>query len=272
MHDVHARLVAFDVDGTLLDSENPVSGVTAESLRELQKRGLQIVLVSSRPIASLEFLARGLGLDAHLIAYNGALARTASGRQLTAESFRVDRSLIDVLRTFSNMGGAVNLYVSDGLHWMAFGQSTLIEVEERATGLTADSRLPSDALQDTVGISVLKVMCRGNESACIRLLGDMEAFPNLDAVASGLDCCDIQAKGVGKADAMTVLCRHLGIAPGDVVAFGDSDSDAPMLHMAGYGVAVGAATARARTAAREHIDGPGSNALAGWLDRIVTSD
>lgn len=272
MPDVHAQLVALDIDGTLLDSENPISDVTAASLRELRKRGLQIGFVSSRPIASLAFLARGLGVEAHLIAYNGALVRTVSGRQLIAESFGIDGRLVDVLRTFSHEGGAVNLYVSDGLHWMAFGQSAFIEIEERATGLAADSRLPSDALLNTVGTSVLKIMCRGTEAACRRLLSEMETYSNLHAVASGVDCCDIQAKGVGKADAMMVLCRHLGIEPDDVVAFGDSDSDAPMLQMAGYGVAVGAATARARAAAREHIDGPGSNALAGWLDRIVTSD
>ena len=95
---------------------------------------------------------------------------------------------------------------------------------------------------------------------------------DLVAVASGYDCCDIHAKGVGKAHAIRELCQHLGIAMDDVVAFGDSDSDAPMLRMAGYGVAVGAASARAKMAARDHIDGPGSDAIAGWIDRIAASD
>lgn len=272
MRDVFARLVAFDIDGTLLDLENPISDVTAASLRELRKRGLQIVFVSSRPIASLVLLAQRLGIDAHLIAYNGALARNMSGQELLSESFVIDGPLIDILRRFCSSGGAVNVYVGGALQWLAFGQSTFVDIEELATGLTADSRLSSDALPKVAGTSVLKVMCRGVELACKQLLVDMESYSNLDAVASGWDCCDIQAKGVGKGHAVKVLCRNLGIAPDDVVAFGDSDSDASMLRLAGYGVAVGAATERAKMAAREHIDGPGSNALADWLDRIATAD
>lgn len=272
MHDVRARLVAFDIDGTLLDSDNPVAGATAASLRELRKRGLEIVFVSSRPIASLVMLARAIGVDAHLIAYNGALVRSVSGRQLIADGFVINERLIDVLRRFSIAGGAVNFYVCEGLRWLASGPAESIDVEERATGLTADERLASDALPNLAGIPVLKVMCRGAEADCKQLLDDMKAYSGLDAVASGRDCCDIQARGVGKAHAMRVLCQDLGIAMRDVVAFGDSDSDASMLRMAGYGVAVGAATDRAKTAAREHIDGPGSNALAVWTGRIVMSD
>lgn len=272
MHDVHARLVAFDIDGTLLDLDHPVATATAASLRELQMRGLEIVFVSSRPIASLVLLARAIGVDAHLIAYNGALARSASGRQLIAEGFVIAGELTEVLRRFSIAGGAVNFYLCEGLRWLAFGPAEFMDVEERATGLTADERLTSDALPNLAGISVLKVMCRGEEAACKQLLRDMKTYSSLDAVASGRDCCDIQSKGVGKAQAMRVLCQALGVGMHDVVAFGDSDSDAPMLHMAGYGVAVGAATDRAKLAAREHIDGPGSNALAVWVDRIAMSD
>jgi Cof subfamily protein (haloacid dehalogenase superfamily) len=272
MHDVHAQLVVFDIDGTLVDSENPMSDVTAGALRELQKRGLQIAFASSRPIASLALLARHVGVDAHLIAYNGALARCASGQQLIAESFVMDMRLINVLRKFSTAGGAVNVYVYERLHWLAFGPSAFIDLEERATGLTADSRFPPEALLNVAGSSVLKVMCRSSRLACKQLLRDMDAYFDPVAVASASDCCDIQAKGVGKAHAIRELCHNLDIAPNDVVAFGDSDSDASMLRMAGYGVAVGAASARAKMAAREHIDGPGSDAIAGWLDRIAASD
>lgn len=268
MHIVHARLVVFDIDGTLIDSENPISELTKGALRELQKRGLEIVFASSRPIASLESLARGIGVDAHLIAYNGALARSASGQQLAAESFVMTTQLISVLREFSTAGGAVNIYLYERLQWLAFGSAVLIDLEESATGLTADSRLPPEALSNIAGSPVLKVMCRGSELACKQLLGDVDAYPDLVAVASAFDLCDIHAKGVGKAHAIRELCRHLDIASSDVVAFGDSDSDAQMLRMAGYGVAVGAASARAKMAARDHIDGPGSDAIAGWIARI----
>lgn len=268
MRDVRAQLAVFDIDGTLLDAENPISDATAGALRGLQNRGLQIAFASSRPIASLALLAQRIGVDAHLIGYNGALARCASGRQLIAESFVMDTPLVNLLADFATAGGAVNVYVYERFRWLAFGPSAFIDVEEGATGLTADSRFPPEALVNVAGSSVLKVMCRASELACKQLLGDMGESLDPVAVASACDCCDIHAKRVGKAHAIRELCQHLDIAPDDVVAFGDSDSDAPMLQMAGYGVAVGAASARAKMAAHDHIDGPGSDAIAGWMDRI----
>lgn len=269
MHDVHAQLVVFDLDGTLLDADHPISGATARALRTLPQRGLQAAFASSRPLASVELFARRVGVATHLIGFNGALAVSVDGRRLVEESFVLDARLIELLRGFSRDGGLVNVYRRS--HWLAVGPAAAIDHEERATGLTADSRSPARALADLDGSPVLKIMCRGSESACRQVVDAVDEFSALTAVSAGRDCCDIQANGVDKARAVRELCHHLDIAPGGVVAFGDSDSDAAMLQMVGYGVAVGAASARAKTAARELIAGPGSNAVAEWLDRITTA-
>lgn len=269
MRDVRAQLVVFDLDGTLLDADNPISEVTVRALRELQQRGLAIAFASSRPLASVELFARRAEVAAHLIGFNGALAVSADGRELISESFLVDGRLPALLRQFFDTGGLVNVYRRS--HWLAVGPAAAIDHEERATGLTADSRSSAAALSDLAGSSVLKIMCRGGESACRGLLTAVAEFSNLGAVSAGWDCCDIQAKGVDKARAVRELCRELHITADGVVAFGDSDSDASMLAMAGYGVAVGAASPRARQAARDVIAGPGSDAVAGWLDRITAA-
>ncbi len=267
MPDVHAQLVVLDIDGTLLDAANPLSDATTGALRGLQQRGVQIAFASSRPLESVELLARTVGVTAHLIACNGAVAVCASGRELMAQSFVMDMQLIAALRRFSAAGGLVNVYRRS--HWLAVGPAASIRHEEAATGLTADVRPSVDALVDIAGTPVLKVMCRGSRSACAQLLDEVRGFAGLAGVVSGSDCCDIQADGVDKARAVNRLRGDLGIAPSGVVAFGDSDSDALMLGSAGYGVAVGAASASARNAAREHIDGPGTDAIAEWLDRVT---
>jgi Cof subfamily protein (haloacid dehalogenase superfamily) len=269
MSDVRARLVAFDIDGTLLDTDNPLSARTADGLRELQHRGLQLAFASSRPIGSLVLFARHIGVTAHLVGFNGAVVVCDGGRQLVAETFVMDARLIGVLRTFADTGGAVNVYRPS--HWLAVAPAAATDHEERATGLIADQRGTPDELAPLVGESVLKVMCRGSKSACADVLDEVGASADLTAVTSGWDCCDIQARGVDKATAIAELCRSLQITSADVVAFGDSDSDAPMLQLAGYGVAVGAASERAKAASREHIDGPGSEAVADWLGRITAS-
>ena len=92
----------------------------------------------------------------------------------------------------------------------------------------------------------------------------------LDVISRHPDALQASVLAAGsRVDALLALCRGLEIAPAGVVAFGDSDSDAPMLQLAGYGVSVGAATELTRAAAREHISGPGSEAVAEWLGRIA---
>lgn len=269
MSDVRARLVVFDIDGTLLDTDNPLTARTADALRELQHRGLQLAFASSRPIGSLELFARHIGVTAHLIGFNGAVVARDCGRQLRAATFVVDARLTGVLRKFADTGGAVNVYRPS--HWLAIGPAAATDHEEQATGLTADQRGTPDGLAQLAGDSVLKVMCRGSKSACADVLGEVAGFADLTAVTSGWDCCDIQARSVDKASAVSELCRSLEITPADVVAFGDSDSDAPMLQLAKYGVAVGAASERVKAVSCEHIDGPGSEAVADWLGRITAS-
>ena len=268
MRDVHAQLVVFDLDGTLLDTDHPISETTVRAIRDLTERRVRVAFASSRPLASVELFARRVGVSADLIGFNGALAVAADGRRLVAETFVLDAELTVLLRDFADTGGLVNVYRPS--HWLAVGPAAAIDHEERATGLTADSRPSAAALADLVGSSILKIMCRGSESACGRLLDAVDESA-LTALAAGWDCCDIQAKGVDKARAVAELCDHLGIPPTGVVAFGDSDSDASMLRLAGYGVAVGAASVRAKEAAGELIGGPGSDALAEWVDRITVA-
>ncbi|MBS9534680.1 HAD family hydrolase [Mycobacterium sp. M1] len=269
MSAVRARLVVFDIDGTLLDPDNPVSPGTVGALRDLQDRGLQLAFASSRPIESLALFARDLGVTAHLIGFNGAVATSTAGRQLVAETFVVDTLLTELLRRFADSGGAVNVYQPAG--WLAVGPAAATDHEEQATGLTADRRSTPDRLSELADESAFKVMCRGSTAARAELLSAVADLAGLTAMTSGPDCCDIQARGVDKATAMQELCQDLGITPEAVVAFGDSDSDAPMLALAGYGIAVGNATESAKAAAHEHIPGPGSAAVAEWLGRITAS-
>lgn len=259
----------LDIDGTLLDAYTPLSARTAEALRDLRHRGLQLAFASSRPIGSLQLLARQLDVAAHLIGFNGAVVVRDCGRQLIAETFVVDARLTGALRTFADTGGAVNVYQPS--RWLAVAPAAATDHEEQVTGLTADERGTPDALAQLLGESVLKVMCRGSTSARADVLDELAVRDDLTAVTSGWDCCDIQARGIDKGIAVSELCRSLQITPADVVAFGDSDSDAPMLQLAHYGVAVGAASERAKAVSCEHIDGPGSEAVADWLGRITVS-
>jgi len=67
------RLIAIDLDGTLLDDSKQVTGPTADSLRCLAAQGIKAVIASARPPRSVRQIYRSLGLDTWQINYNGAM-------------------------------------------------------------------------------------------------------------------------------------------------------------------------------------------------------
>ena len=66
------RLVAIDVDGTLVDDEKNIPPVNLRALRVAHARGVHIAIASGRMVQSIEIMERRLGLDCAMIAYNGA--------------------------------------------------------------------------------------------------------------------------------------------------------------------------------------------------------
>ena len=90
------KLVAIDLDGTLLNSFVEVSENTKKSLLEAKNRGVEIVISSGRPISSTESLALELGVDNYLISGNGAAVYDIKKQEIL-----YDRFLGNVLEMFT---------------------------------------------------------------------------------------------------------------------------------------------------------------------------
>src|ERR1043165_4220474 len=95
------KLVAVDLDGTLLDRDKKVSHQTIQALKCLPNRGVKVVIASARPPRSVRHIYRQLGLDTWQINYNGALIWDEKGQQpIFHRPLRASlaRQMIDVAR------------------------------------------------------------------------------------------------------------------------------------------------------------------------------
>ena len=81
------KLVAIDLDGTLLNSYGEVTPKTKEALQNAKSQGIEIVLSSGRPISSTESLAVELGVDNYLISGNGAAVFDIQNQKLICDRF-----------------------------------------------------------------------------------------------------------------------------------------------------------------------------------------
>jgi HAD superfamily hydrolase (TIGR01484 family) len=228
------RLVAADLDGTLLRGDGTVSARTRAALARVAAAGVTIVLVTARPPRAVRKLARDLGLGGLAICCNGALVYDLDAGSIvggTPLSEATAHELIAALRR------------------AAPGVCFAVEAEEghgQEPAYAPHSPHPPD---DGLRLADAPALCTGGVAKLIALhptlpLADLlhlarEAAGEVAVVThSGAPFVEIAAPGVTKAAALATLCTARGIAPAEVVAFGDAPNDLPMLAWAGRGVAV----------------------------------
>lgn len=236
------RLIAADVDGTLVDDRRQIPPAVREALAEARAAGCRLTLATGRMYASVLPFAEAAGTNAPLILYNGAALVERGSRRVT---FRRCLPLADAqlaLTLLRRFPLHVNLYAGESLY--------IERVTAAATESMVKDGVTAQAVGDLVaflGEDPVKLLCIGEpvaleafrvvflaERARRDLPGQM---PHL--VRSEPTYLEVLPPGVNKGVALAELARQLAIPLEAVVAFGDNLNDAEMLEVAGLGVAVG---------------------------------
>ncbi|YAL84213.1 HAD family hydrolase [Dermacoccaceae bacterium W4C1] len=232
------RLVASDLDGTLLASDGTVSPRTARAWARLAQLGIESVLVTARPPRWIDPLASIVGEHGLAICTNGAFVYDVGQRTLV-EQHGMDRAAVLQIVTrlreaFPDIGFAVES--PEGLY------REPAYADPHAEELPGMPLLPIEQLPSQVVVGKLLAIRPGPADAGFvtaveRIVGDLGivAFSGVDALA------EISAPGVTKGAALRRWCAEHEIAAEHVWAFGDMPNDLPMLRWAGrsFGVAGG---------------------------------
>ena len=228
------RVVATDLDGTIVRSDGTVSDATRAALAAAESAGALVVLVTGRPPRWLQGMADATGHRGVAVCANGALVYDLHTDEVVGSyplSVEIAREVVATLRVaIPGIGFAVET-VTDGFghepayrpRWATDG-ALVAEVEELLSGplaklLARHEELDSDALL-----------------AAAREVVDADVATMTHSSRDGL--LEISAPGVSKATTLAALCAEHDRRSGDAVAFGDMPNDLPMLAWAGHSVAV----------------------------------
>ncbi|WP_402461995.1 HAD family hydrolase [Isoptericola aurantiacus] len=281
------RLVASDLDGTLLRSDGTVSARTRAALRAVEDAGVEVVLVTARPPRWLAGLADCVGGHGRVVCLGGAAVwDLASASALEVDGFDVDdvRALVDALRS-AVPGVALALEHADGPvfdPWFPKDEPGLpasvrrlpVEQTLRATG-TSPSRSPVGKLLAVRPGTGLSTRVGDVQRGAVDDAAQDAFFATVRAVvgdrahlafsgAAGL--AELLAPGVTKDAALARWCARLGIDADDVWAFGDMPNDLPMLRWAGRGLAVANAHPDVLACADEVVGGHDDDGVAAALE------
>ncbi|MGI8688396.1 MAG: Cof-type HAD-IIB family hydrolase [Thermomicrobiales bacterium] len=228
------RLVATDLDGTLLRDDKTISARTIAALRRVREAGIALVLVTGRPPRRLKSVARELDVTGLAICCNGAIVYDLAADAIVQHNTLaadVARQLVVALR---EAAPGVCFAIERGLvfgHEPAYTQ--ISQITEEDLPLSADAHM-------LCAEAVTKLIVRHPELPLDDLLRISRGVAGERAAVtySGAPFVEISAAGITKASALAGLCDRLGITATEVIAFGDMPNDLPMLAWAGRSVAV----------------------------------
>lgn len=284
--DLPYRLVALDVDGTLLDEQGGVTPGTKATLQTLTARGVHVALATGRRYVIANFLPSLLEIPLFMILSNGAVIRDHAGG-IVYESYLPSAWAWQAVAEARRLGLQSTIYenaaVGDRMlfdgDWRVHDrpQSQLRrrpELESLYVELNSVSDLPDP----------IEIVLWGEEDE-MRQLADSLTASGLDYtlifwhgresssfVRDGQSALEILGPNTSKASALTWLCNSLHVDPSEVVAFGDDVNDIDMLQFAGLGVAVGNATQAARDAADTYTHNDDSEGVSRTLRQIYALD
>jgi hypothetical protein len=230
------RLVAVELDGTLLNDSKQVSQQTAAALACLPSRGAKLVIASARPPRSVRHIYQGLGLATLQINYNGALiwdepaARVVFHRPLDAA---LVRQIIDVARDhFEEV--LVTCEVLDKWYTDRFDDTMATETSQL---FRPDVIAPIDQFCTQ---PITKLLLLGPPHMLARLEPLLyQAFANrCTLLHMDQHLIQIMHPAVSKAAALRLVARHYGVPMQQVMAIGDAPNDVGMLQASAVGIAM----------------------------------
>ena len=227
------RLVATDLDGTLLHSDGTVTEPTRAVLAELDALGVPVVFTTGRPIRWMEDLWEAVGGHGLAICSNGGIVYDVAQQQV---------------RDFRPVPREVGVAIAELVREAIPGTTFAIE---HTSGWASEVDFPShpddrevrsqgtygDIFRDDV-VKILAVHRELDPEEFWQRLADVVGDQVVTTWSSTFALVEISAAGVTKATTLALLAEEMGVAAADVLAFGDMPNDLPMLEWAGTSYAM----------------------------------
>jgi Cof subfamily protein (haloacid dehalogenase superfamily) len=229
------RLVAVDLDGTLLDAKKQVSPPTLEAIRSICQNNVKVVIASARPPRSVRHIYKLLELDTWQINYNGAVIWDEPAGRVLFHRPISGKLTQRVIATARDMFEEVQVSVEILDRWYTDRPESAYTTE---TGrlFKPDQVAP---LETFCNQPVTKLLFLAEPRIISRLEAELlRDFPEASVLRSDPELIQVMHPDASKAAALSRVARHYGVPMANVMAIGDAVNDIPMLQIAGVRVAM----------------------------------
>jgi Cof subfamily protein (haloacid dehalogenase superfamily) len=261
------KLIALDLDGTLLNSDLKVSERNAEAVKSALEAGVKVVLATTRWYLLAKRTADRLGIETPLICNNGAVVRRPQdGDELL--HLRLDQELAHAVttladqrrwETFTTIGDATYMRMRPGV------------IPERLPGGLRVSERQAEDVARAQPTAVLVYSEEAVDEISKRFLDGYRERANfsLNRPPNYPHYVILTHPDADKGSALEMVCREMDMPLADVIAMGDSESDLEMLRLAGLGIAMDNAPDEVKRAALHIAPANDADGVAWAIERFA---
>ncbi len=276
------RLLAIDIDGTLVNSRDELTPATRDALRRAIDRGIHVVLATGRRYSRVLPYVELLSLDVPVVTASGALIKDPADHRTLFKAHFEPPVLLAALATVDAAGYEAIVY-ADTFHLGFDFYSRRVEVaqpelaEFYAMNPDCDRLWPELVTAPPEGIFAAFAMGTREQMLSLhsqlqdRVPGRLYTHVLRSPRYTGF-MCEIVPAGVTKWSGIQRLARDWGIADDEICAVGDDVNDIPMIESAGLGVAMGNAPDEVKAAADRIAPGHDEDGLARVVEWLLKSD
>jgi Cof subfamily protein (haloacid dehalogenase superfamily) len=259
------RLVALDLDGTILDMKLNLDPRDVEALSRIIHAGVTVVACTGRPLPGALPWVERLGLDGPIICYQGAEIRLRDGTKILDHGVKHDLAM-EVIRFARERGLHVQAYRDDRL----IVERDRPEAHEYANHAGMEIHVVGD-LETAMGPTTPKLVIVSTAETLEKLQPEARRRwkGRLNVATSTPTYLEFTSIESDKASAVAFLCDRLGIPQDQCVAVGDGRNDESMIAWAGLGVAVEGSPPEVIAAAARTIPGPGHGGIKQLADVLI---
>lgn len=266
------RLIAIDIDGTLLNSKNELTDGVIKAINQAKQQGIKVVIATGRPLHGALNLLDQLGLndqdDQYILCFGGAVVQTTSGHILSMKTLSYDDYLeLELigrkLQLHFHASSPDAVYTANrDIGKYTVHEATLVDLPIRY-------RTPDEMRQ----VKIVKAMFVDEPAYLDQQIADHGVFAHLDDrlnfTKTAAFYYEANAKGVDKGAGLKILCAELGLTKENVMAIGDQENDLAMIKFAKIGVAMGNATAEVKQAAQLVVADNDHDGVKEAIERVL---
>lgn len=287
------KLVAIDLDGTILNHYGEISEKTKEIVKKCVEKGVKIVPASGRPIDSIKTIAEELGVNGYFIAGNGALVYDIQREKMIYENYIKKEKVLEIIKICEENSIAYNVYTDKVIlttnlkfNVLYYYKENLKKEENKRTNISIVENM-YEYVKHMKEEKFLKItICDESDSifhSIIKKIKEINGIEILDVahmskkmIKQGTEeipveyfYTEISASNVDKWNAIEFLMEKMNLKREEIMAIGDNINDKKMIENAGRGVAMKGSTPEIVKVAKEITDTNDNDGVAKVLERYL---